>query len=430
MNVKLEKSLSMQEKSICNVIWVDDEIENICPEFGLGGLKRDLKKYNIEVIGKAHSFLEFKELMAICKDRVDAVITDANFNDVSRAVAKDDDFKGLIKMIRIIESYNERRDIPFYLYSGKGAYFSFQNGELDYFDDNGRRFNKGDYEKMFKRIREDVEHINSSSFRIRKKYTKELKAASLIEGNEECLMDALLYDYSDEWEKTEDYFNPIRKVGESIFDECKRLKIIPPIYELNAISRFLNYGCNENFSVISGEEIMPKPLARSLWFFLDITQDGSHKKGELKLGVDKYVRETKNINLFRSVLYIAMDLCLWYEKVRDEANNPAFVPQWERIKNGNMNSESNSVCSKEEKMLKNGDDFAHIKSYYETNTFKPEKDEDGCWHCEECLVGIHRWEDGNSMKLYNVRKNTSKSKYKYPYYANYETIENTDESEK
>ena len=107
------------ERNICNVIWVDDDIDDICPEFGLGGLKRDLKKYNIEVIGKAHSFIEFEELMKNCKDRVDAVITDANFNDISRAVAKDDDFKGLIKMIGIIGSYNKSREIPFYLYSGK-----------------------------------------------------------------------------------------------------------------------------------------------------------------------------------------------------------------------------------------------------------------------------------------------------------------------
>lgn len=85
---------------------------------------------------------------------------------------------------------------------------------------------------MFKRIRQDVEHINSSSFRIRKKYAKELEAAALIEGNGECLMDALLYDYSDEWEKTEDYFNPIRKIAESIFDECKTLSIIPPHHRI------------------------------------------------------------------------------------------------------------------------------------------------------------------------------------------------------
>ena len=327
MSVIQKKSWNM-EKSTCNVIWVDDDIDNICPEFGSSGLKNYLKKEKIDVIGKAHSFVEFKGLMANCKDRVDAIITDANFNDVSRAVAKDNDFKGLIKMLGIIESYNERRDIPFYLYSGKGAYFNFQNGELDYFDINGRRFNKGDYEKMFKRIREDVEHINSPSFRIRKKYAKELEAAALIEGNGECLMDALLYDYSDEWEKTEDYFNPIRKIAESIFDECKTLRIIPPIIELNAISRFLNYGQYENYSLSEGKEIMPKPLARSLWYFLDITQDGSHKKGDLKLGVDKYVRDTKNINLFRTILYIVMDLCLWFKSVKKTTEDESFAPKW------------------------------------------------------------------------------------------------------
>ena len=113
--MKLKNSKSM-EKNICNVIWVDDDIENICPETGMKGLKRELKEYNIEVIGKARTYLEFKQLMDICKDRVDAVITDANFNDVSPAVTHDKDFKGLIKMMGVIESYNERRYIPFYLY--------------------------------------------------------------------------------------------------------------------------------------------------------------------------------------------------------------------------------------------------------------------------------------------------------------------------
>ena len=35
---------------------------------------------------------------------------------------------------------------------------------------------------------------------------------------------------------------------------------------------------------------------------------------ELKLAVDKYVADNKNINLYRSVLYIAMDLLLWHKK--------------------------------------------------------------------------------------------------------------------
>ena len=392
------------ERNICNVIWVDNDIDDICPEFGLGGLKQDLKKYNIEVIGKAHSFIEFEERMKICKDRVDAVITDANFNDTSRTVDRDDDFKGLIKMIGVIDSYNKSRDIPFYLYSGKDEYFKFYNGELDYFDINKRRFKKGDYEKMFKRIKEDVEHINSPSYRIRNKYAKELEAASLIEGNQECLMNALLYDYSDEWKETEGFFNPIRKVAESIFDECKKLNILPPINELNTISRFLYSGTVENYSIIDEEEIMSKPLARSLWYFLEITQDGSHKKGDLKLGVDKYVRGTKNVNLFRSVLYIAMDLCLWFKNVLEETKEKEFVPKW---RTQDITASRLSVVNDDDKI------------------YVPLEDKElGVWFCGDCVIGIHSWECGKRVKLKEKQPNTNnKTNHKYPYYAKYEMVD-------
>lgn len=60
---------------------------------------------------------------------------------------------------------------------------------------------------------------------------------------------------------------------------------------------------------------MPKSLVHSLKYFLDITQDGSHGAGDLQLEVDEYVRNTKNINLFRTILYIAMDLCVWYQSI-------------------------------------------------------------------------------------------------------------------
>ena len=36
----------------------------------------------------------------------------------------------------------------------------------------------------------------------------------------------------------------------------------------------------------------------------------------MRLGVDQYVRNTHNINLYRTILYIAMDLLLWHQKMR------------------------------------------------------------------------------------------------------------------
>lgn len=377
------------ERNVCNVIWVDDEIEVICPEIGLGGLKRELRKYNIEVIGKAHTFNEFEGVMAVCRDRVDAVITDANFNDVSRAVAKDEDFKGLIKMIGVIASCNEKRDIPFFLYSGKEEYFNFQNGELDYFDTNGRRFRKGDFEKMFKKIREDVEHINSPSFRIRKKFAKELEAAKLIDGNEECLMNALLYDYSEDWKNTEDYFNPMRKMVERIFVECKRIQLVPENIKLSGWKRFLENKDNV-YSISEGiGEIMPKPLIYNLDYFLHITQDGSHGDGDLELGIDTYVRENRNINLFRTVLYIAMDLCLWYAKnVKNNISICEPTPKW-KVK------EDAFICMGEVTKQDSNGKLVLV--------------------CENFLLGEPKNEEYAEGDTIGVIKETSKNKYTFSY---------------
>ena len=314
------------KKNICNIIWVDDDIENICPEIGLGGIKRELRKAGIEVIGRARSYYEFEEIMRKFYDIVDAVITDANFNKTSHAPATENDFTGLIQISRVMDLYNQKRVIPFYLYTGKKRYFNtFQNGEFDEFIQTGRFFEKGcDIEKMFQKIKEDVEHINSSSFRIRKKFAKELEAASLISGNEESLMNLLQYEDSEDWKNPEDYFNTLRCIVDAIFSESKKVGIIPDdIGELNQIRTFLRK--NEHKTYIMRQEIMPIPLACALWYFLDITQDASHKKDDLRLKV----REAASVNLFRSVLYIAMDICLWYAKSKEEVNLPDYERKWD-----------------------------------------------------------------------------------------------------
>ncbi len=403
------------EQTVFNIIWLDDQIDDLYKIY-----KKELRDSQIKVLGKgAHDIDEFERQMQKYKYAVDAVVTDANFN-----IKVKDDFDGLMDVSYLIKKYNKERPIPFLVFSGRDNLVDTVNKRtLDQFD--GRFEKQKGISPLIEAIKEFILKVNSKEFRIRNKYKDELAAASLIKGNEESLMNALLYDYAEDWEKTEDYFNPMRKIVEAIFDESKTLRIIPPTFtgsKLSPISKFLNNGVYENYSIIEGEELMPKPLARSLWYFLDITQDCSHKNGDLKLGVDKYVQDTKNVNLFRTVLYIAMDLCLWYKKVRDEADSPDYLPKWERVKNRKLNSETIYECSNEKEMLVNDENFAQVKSYYETKTFKPEKDEDGCWHCEECLVGIHAWKDDGSIILYDLTNNTTSSKDKYPYYARYKRV--------
>ena len=299
--------------SVYNVVWVDDEIDTLLAPMET---KRILKRNSIEII-KARTSLEFRDIMEKRYDSIDAVITDANFSKFLTSNVDERDLSGFEDIKSCIEKYNVKRDIPFYLYSGRGEYLAerYEFAGMEYFQENGRNFSKGELPQLLENLRTDVEHINSASFRIRKKYAKELVAASLIPENEEALFTALLYEYSEDWKNTEDYFNPQRKIVERIFVESKKRGIIPSgLTQLNAFSSFLN-NRHQLFCVSGGNVIMEKPLAHSLEFFLNITQDGSHGDGDLKLSVDKYVREKRNINLFRTILYITMDLCLWYAEV-------------------------------------------------------------------------------------------------------------------
>ena len=302
------------QKLVYNVIWVDDEIDTLISDMGT---KRCLMSNGIYVI-PARSAIELREIMEISYDLVDAVITDANMPKYGDKPKGEKDLSGFEDVKSCIERYNQKRDIPFYLYSGRGEYLSerYENEGLEYFEINDRIFSKGELPQLLEQLRKDVEHINSPSFRIRNKYRKELESAKAIEGNEETLFQALLYDYSEDWGNTQDYFNPARKVVERIFDACKRREIIPQLTELNSFSGFL-LGKDSVFAIKENCEIMPEPLVHSLEYFLNITQDGSHGAGDLRLGVDEYVRTSKNINLFRTILYIAMDLCLWYQKVSE-----------------------------------------------------------------------------------------------------------------
>lgn len=312
------------QKNVCNIIWVDDEIDTLLSEDEV----EIFENRGFNLVGTARTFAEFAYLMDLSYDKVDAVITDANFNTNSLAPNSERDLSGLVKIKECIAKYNEKRSIPFYIFTGRGAILDekFEDGQLDYFYHNNRYFTKSQFAKMLQQIRIDVEHINSASFRIRNKYAAELKAASLIEKNEEDLMKALLYEETRDRQNTEDYFNLIRKIVERILEESKKLQITPNNIKLSGWKRFL---ANEDkiFCLKAPqEEIMPKPLMYGLDYLEHIIQDGSHGEGDLELGIDAYVRESKDINLFRSVLYIAMDLCLWLEKY--EMSNTKQKQRW------------------------------------------------------------------------------------------------------
>lgn len=382
-------------KNVYNIIWVDDEIDTLLDE----NTYLVIETLGFNLLDKARTFTDFVEIMKVHAAKVDAVITDANFNSNSTIIKDERDLSGFVKIRDYIFSINSKFDIPFYLYTGKAGFLDdkYTDGELDYFKD--RYFTKGDFGEMLEKIRIEVDNIKSPSFQIRRKYKRELEAARVIPANEERLLEALLYEYSEDWTNTQDYFTSMRKIVEAIVSECKMLKIIPQIKELNTVSYFLDKGEHKNYELIGSDPIIPKPLAQGLKYFLNITQDASHEGVNLNYAVDKYVRETKNINLFRSILFIAMDLCLWFESVKQESASPTYNKKW-RVKE---------------------DDIEIAIQQYENRIYEPQYDEElNTWHCDKCAIGLGTWERGKQLTLYNVKRNDNpKTKDKYPFYSKF-----------
>ena len=99
-------------KHVYNVIWVDDEIDTLISDMGT---KRCLMSNGIKII-PAHSAIELREIMEISYDRIDAVITDANMPKYGDKPKNERDLSGFEDVKSCVERYNQKRDIPFYLY--------------------------------------------------------------------------------------------------------------------------------------------------------------------------------------------------------------------------------------------------------------------------------------------------------------------------
>ena len=312
--------------SVYNVIWADDEIDSYRRDITVTTI---LNNQQVKILDYAHTSSELKEKLNEWEDVVDAVITDGNFDkrktvDIVRSTS------GLSDVLSFIHYYNRKRVIPFFLYTGKPELLreKFTDGELEYFEKRNRLFEKGTLKKMLINLKSEVDRVNTPSFRIRNKYTKEFEAAKHIDDADRYLMTGLLYLYEDDsWKNVQDYFNPARKIVERMMTKCMELNILPPKTSLNNASRYFSNTPNDNHIRLN-EEIMPRTLAESLFYFLKITQDGSHDENDMNLGVDKYVRENKNINLYRTILYIVMDLLVWFDSVCKKYENNQH-PLWE-----------------------------------------------------------------------------------------------------
>lgn len=301
-------------ENVYNIIWADDQIDDILTD----SLRSRLEGSGIHILQTLDRSEALLDVIQSFGSKVNAVIVDANFPEDKDAPESERDLSGLSLVRTAIIQYRDK--IPFILYSQRDT--GVLKKDCPWIT---KEFKYGvnwigkdaDKNKFIGIIKAQIEKYNSPEFRVRCQYRKEFEAAELIPGAEKLLIEGLLYEYNGNWESTEDYFNPARKIIERVFTELKNREIIPDgISKLNERARFVQGKEVNGFVLV--EQIMHKTLQHSLQYFLDITNDGSHGTDEIRLEVDEYVRTNENVNLYRSILYIAMDILLWYKNLTEE----------------------------------------------------------------------------------------------------------------
>ena len=113
-----------------NVIWADDDIFQLATDKDIADWRRDDQ---INIIARANTGTKLREAMKKHIGVVDAVIVDANFDANEIVVDNEKIISGLRRAFDLNRTYNEdeRRGIPFFLYTGRTKDILYQACDSD-----------------------------------------------------------------------------------------------------------------------------------------------------------------------------------------------------------------------------------------------------------------------------------------------------------
>ena len=321
-----------------NVLWVAPDAEAV-----VNASNPSLKEWRINVVEKyrSASALSKTDILAESADTVDAIIVDVSVPLID-GTPDEEEFEGFEHIIDLRNSITER-EIPFYVYtpidpSNLKRYF--RKSKLSYFVEHDRYFLSTDdlsLKILVSRMREELDQIGSIHSKITNKFKKELEAIPDYKHDEytkalsQCMYEEFLFSNGDVY--TENKFNDLRKIVEDIFESCSNYKILPKM-DFGATIQFIldeayvdDKRKKAHFLRFSGPGVfMHKTLRYSLVYLKDILNGGSHKDDEKRLDVGDYIRSYKTANLYKSAVYIILDLMIWYKSIVDiQKSNKGLV---------------------------------------------------------------------------------------------------------
>lgn len=388
-----------------NILWIDDEWDKM-PTF-----KQECEElYNLNLV----PFRTRKAGMQALEDNLDkwhAVLLDAKMFDESEN--EQASLAGLGKAKAHLDRLSVKKAIPYFI----------STGQPDLLDDDNFKALFGNYytkakddEKLMADILQAI--LNAESSQIKAIYSNVFAASetlSISEYADSIILDILLPLHFVEKQssfKPIHHYNQLRQLVEYLFRSCHKVGLVPEqcipngVVNLNQCSIYLAGKNAEKAGVRygePGERIIPDYIEAIIRAVLDFGNVHSHTvelDAEDTIKIENILRSSQSKYLIFGLTLQLCEAITWFAKYISEHDD----------------KEVNLLYC--QGLIKDDD-----KAKYEGKICIPKQDENGVWHCEECLVILSHWESGR-MKLKEISDNTNKkTNGKYPYFAKFDKIE-------
>lgn len=291
-----------------NILWIDDHHEK------LAGLKGNAKSKGINLVA-------FKSVNAGIAELehnypfYDGVLLDA------KILENEDDLDGTEDTQFIHAAKDQllqftKKKFEIFVYTGQvEAYDDIQFKKA--FSNIYRKGSNSERDRLFVDLKTAASKLDDTQ--LKHQYRAILKVCDnkYIGANQFERLFSLILDLENKEriEETGDLLNPIRKIIEALFGSLRDIGIIPSeVKSLNRSSLFL---ANKHSDYIHLSEFIHPMVAANLHRLIDITQDGSHSEGELRLRVDEYLQNNSSDFLYKSTIYLLFDILVWSKEFID-----------------------------------------------------------------------------------------------------------------
>lgn len=206
-----------------------------------------------------------------------------------------------------------------------------QESFIEYIKDRGIQesdiLNKMTYSmdviKFGKLLMSKIDEFNSIDHRVRNAYPKAYEIAHDL-GESDLL--CTLLDQNINNSPLVNLLARMRDVIEKIKDELCKLNVIPPMSNVNDITKFFKGEKTSDGYEIKGNTYnlsLHPVLAYELGVLLDISNDAHHSKNDLKLHVKEYIEDTHDANVIISMTHILISLLnRFYDIISYVKKNP------------------------------------------------------------------------------------------------------------